>query len=144
MPVTGHDVALSLRRSYLTLHRRADQLVADLDLTADQFAVLTELAVAAGIIQRELVDRLASDANTIAAILRRLEERGWVRRDSSPEDARSKRVWLTTAGRTLQRRAAGRMRVLWSVLKASSGTALVRHLQALERRLSPEAIPLQD
>ncbi len=114
----GHVLAMTLRRAYLTLHRRADHALQPLDLTADQFALLAELAQSDGLIQRELVDRLASDANTVAAIVRRLERRGWIQRTAAPSDARVRQVWLTDSGRSLRSRGARRLAAVWQQLQS--------------------------
>jgi DNA-binding MarR family transcriptional regulator len=49
-------------------------------ITADQFVVLRVVGREPGITQIEIVKRTASDPNTVAAILRLLEQRDLVRR----------------------------------------------------------------
>ncbi len=57
-----------------------------------------------GITQIKIVEQTGSDPNTVAAILRLLERRGLVRRRSHAIDRRARCVFLTTAGRSLERR----------------------------------------
>jgi DNA-binding MarR family transcriptional regulator len=64
-----------LRKAYLSFHRRANALMLDHGVTADQFVLLSVLAREPGIMQITIVERTASDPNTVAAILRLLEER---------------------------------------------------------------------
>src|SRR5262249_32695658 len=56
-----------------------------------------------GITQRQVVERSYSDANTIAAMLARLEKKKLVRRERHPTDGRARRVGLTSQGRKVQR-----------------------------------------
>ena len=100
----GHEFAMLLRKAYLTFHRRANARIIKSGITADQFVALTMLAQEEGITQITLVERTASDANTVTAILRLLERRGLVRREAHARDGRARCVFLTSKGRRLQRR----------------------------------------
>ena len=64
--------------------------------------VLCLLAERDGVYQQELCRRCYSDPSTIGALVRLMEERGWVRRNPDPLDARARQVHLTETGRTLQ------------------------------------------
>ena len=97
-----HRLGMSLRGAYLSMHRRFQAHYAPFGVTADQFVILTLLAEEDGIIQRELVERTFSDANTIAAILRLLEKRRLIRRAPHEHDRRARCVYLTPQGRRLQ------------------------------------------
>lgn len=96
--------AMRLRAAYLTMHRQFQRLFRAEGATADQFVLLTLLAEEDGITQKELVGRSFSDANTITAMLRRLERRGLIRRQPHASDGRAVCVHLTDEGRALQRR----------------------------------------
>jgi hypothetical protein len=52
-----------------------------------------------------MVERTASDPNTVAAILRRLEQRRLVRREAHTRDRRARCVFLTAEGQRVQRRS---------------------------------------
>ena len=95
-------LGMALRGAYLSMHRRFQAYYAPFGVTADQFVVLTLLAEEDGIIQRELVQRTFSDANTIAAVLRLLEQRHLIRRAPHEHDRRARCVYLTPQGRRLQ------------------------------------------
>jgi DNA-binding MarR family transcriptional regulator len=101
----GHDLAMGLRAAYLAMHRRANAEFAHLGLTTDQFVILTALAEADGVTQKELARRTASDANTMSEMLGRLEQRGLIARERDADDGRARRVSLTACGREVQRRA---------------------------------------
>ncbi len=96
---------MCLRKAYLAFHRRVNVWMLKYGVTADQYVVLRVLAHEPGITQVKIVERTASDPNTVAAILRLLEQRGLVRRRSHARDRRARCAFLTAAGRSLQRRA---------------------------------------
>ena len=108
----AQSLGIRLRRAYQALHRRANaELRRMFDVTADQFVVLSLLEERDGVSQQELCNRCYSDPSTIGALVRLLEGRGWVTRDTDPRDARARHVRLTRSGRQLQHRlwdAAGR------------------------------------
>jgi DNA-binding MarR family transcriptional regulator len=95
---------MSLRAAYLTMHRRFQRLFRDEGATADQFVLLSLLTEEDGITQKELVRRSFSDANTITAMLRRLERRGLIRRQPHAHDGRAICVAITDEGRALRQR----------------------------------------
>jgi DNA-binding MarR family transcriptional regulator len=99
--VGGHEVAMTLRRAYLAMHRQTDAALRASGVTADQFVVLCALAEGDALTQRELVDRTSSDPNTHRAILVLLERRRLVRRTPHPVDGRARSVALTAKGRTV-------------------------------------------
>jgi DNA-binding MarR family transcriptional regulator len=83
------------------LNQAFRQRIAHLELTPDQFSILRWLAEsdARGVTQRDLVSMLASDPNTVASTVRRMEAAGLVRRSVHETDRRANRVRLTAAGR---------------------------------------------
>lgn len=109
----AESFGIRLRRAYQSLHRRANaELRQRFGVTADQFVVLSLLAERDGVSQGEICNRCYSDPSTIGALVRRMEARGWVRRQIDPRDARTRQVHLTDAGRQLQRE-------LWKAADAS-------------------------
>ena len=99
------ELPLALRAAYLTLHRLSEACFAEFGVTADQFVLLATLARGEALTQRELARRMPSDPSTVRAMLVLLEDRGLVRRDRSADDARSRTVALTAAGRKTYRAA---------------------------------------
>src|SRR5262249_24970314 len=95
-----------LRKAYLSFHRRANAWMLEHGVTADQFVLLTVVAREPGITQITIVERTGSDPNTVAAVLRRLEQRRLVRREAHARDRRARCVFLTTEGQRVQLRAA--------------------------------------
>jgi DNA-binding MarR family transcriptional regulator len=90
---------MELRAAYWAMHRRTEAGLARRGVTADQFVLLALLADQDGVTQQELVRRASSDANTVRAMLVRLESRGLVARGRHPTDRRARSVMLTRQGR---------------------------------------------
>jgi DNA-binding MarR family transcriptional regulator len=104
----GRTLGMRLRRAYLSFHRRANAHLERWGVTADQFVVLRLIAESAGLRQAEIAERASSDANTVGAILRKLQAKGLLRRLRQPGDKRARRVVLTPKGRRMQRRLFAR------------------------------------
>lgn len=89
------------------LIRRAQQMavsvfaehLAAFDVTPVQFAILNALMDTPGTDQVSLAARVALDAATSGSVIGRLEAKGWVRRQPSPQDRRRKLLWLTAKGK---------------------------------------------
>jgi DNA-binding MarR family transcriptional regulator len=101
----SYELAMWLRKAYLAFHRQVNAWMLDHGITADQYVVLRVVAREPGLTQIEIVERTASDPNTVTAILRRLERRRLIRRKTHARDGRARCVILTPAGRALQQRA---------------------------------------
>ena len=126
----AESLGIRLRRAYQSLHRRANaELRRQFGVTADQFVVLGLLAERDGVSQREICSRCYSDPSTIGALVRLMEKRGWVRRETDPLDGRARQVYLTEAGRDLQQR-------LW----AAADDSFHRDLWAVPRNAEEERI----
>ncbi len=98
------SLAMHLRAAYFSIRRTAQTRLAASGATADQVVVMMLLAEEPALTQRDIVEQTFSDPSTVRAMLVLLEQRGWVRRDIDPKDARVRRVSLTAEGRKQQRR----------------------------------------
>jgi hypothetical protein len=67
----GHEFGMLRRNAYLSFHRRANALILEHGVTADQFAVLTVVGRKPDITQITILERTRSASNTVASILRR-------------------------------------------------------------------------
>ena len=83
-----HDIARLMRK-------RFDKRARSLGLTRAQWLALAVLRRHPGINQAELADRLEVEPMTIARLVDRLEEAGWVERRADSKDRRSNRIYLT-------------------------------------------------
>ena len=83
-----HDIARLMRK-------RFDKRARTLGLTRSQWLALAVLRRHPGINQAELADRLEVEPMTVARLVDRLEDAGWVERRADSKDRRSNRIYLT-------------------------------------------------
>lgn len=86
----------------IKLKRRIDCLAAEFDLTAVQFFAMERIYVASergAVFQRDLEAAMDVRRSTVSNILGLLEKKGYVQRESVPEDARMKKLTLTPLGK---------------------------------------------
>lgn len=86
-----------VRDHHGSMHRRAEQ---HLGMPFSRFRALRRLETGART-QRELADMMNVDAAATSGIVTDLQRRGLVERTASPDDARSKIVAITDAGRAV-------------------------------------------
>lgn len=73
----------------------------DFNITPVQYGMLTALLVDPGLDQKALGLAVGLDRTNTADVLKRLEERGLVRRKQSEEDGRVKHAFITPEGRKI-------------------------------------------
>jgi DNA-binding MarR family transcriptional regulator len=95
----------------------------DATLTGPQFAVLNAVSRYPGEDQGSLASSVALDRSTMADVVRRLEERGLVARESDPHDGRRKLLYLTDEGTTAFHEANRKARALDELLLGGKSTA---------------------
>ncbi len=104
-----------LRAAWFGLNQAFRRRIHDTGLTPDQFTLLRwvhecaalspELGSTHAPTQSELTALMASDANTIASLLKRMEGTGLVTRTPDPSDRRANRIRLTPKGRRTYEKA---------------------------------------
>jgi DNA-binding MarR family transcriptional regulator len=91
------------------------------DLTPVQYAALHALDESPGIDQATLAGLIAIDKATVGAVVARLEARGWITREFSETDRRSRSLWLDEKGRrALARTTEAVLRAQVAVLQGLS------------------------
>jgi len=92
-----------LRHAWFSLNQTFRRRLAHTGVTPDQFTALRTLIEhdPHGLTQSGLTRLIASDPNTIAALVERMETLGWIRRDRHEQDRRAYRLRLTASGRKL-------------------------------------------
>lgn len=101
-------VARRLHQAYVAAWVR----MVDATLTGPQFAVLTAVNAYPGAEQGSLASCVALDRSTMASLVRRLEDRRLIIRETPAEDGRKRLLYLTEQGRTALRDADRRAREL--------------------------------
>lgn len=76
------------------------QLQRDAEMTHFEYWVVAMLSEASGrrLQLKELAERINSSPSRLSHVMRRLEERGWVVRETNPDDARANDAILTDEG----------------------------------------------
>ena len=89
-----------LRRAWYGLNQAFRRRVSGEGVTPDQFTVLRWLVERKGevIAQRDLADWMGSDPNTIASLVKRMEESELLDRQISKEDRRARELCVTKKG----------------------------------------------
>ncbi len=121
--IRAMGIGYQLRRAFMALHRPLRAAIAPLGITPDQYVVLWVLNAHGEQTQREIHERIHSDGNTVAAVLGRMERKGWVRRARDARDGRARRVRITPAGQGMRRRVFAVARLFHRKALASLGAA---------------------
>ena len=74
----------------------------NLEITPEQFSLLTILWYNEGVSIKELADRSQRDKTTISRVVDNMIKRDLIRRLDNMDDKRAKRIFLTDKGRNLQ------------------------------------------
>lgn len=98
-------VSLNLRRAARRVSRRYDEVLRPLGITIGQFSLLTVLAARKEAPITALAAFMGMDRTTLTRNLRPLQARDLVIATTDPDDARSKRIVLSAAGRALYEKA---------------------------------------
>src|ERR1700733_1548548 len=90
-----------LRHAWYSLNQTFRRRLAHTGVTPDQFTALRTLSEhePAGLTQSHLTRLIASDPNTIGALVERMERSGWIARVPCDKDRRANRLRLLPAGR---------------------------------------------
>lgn len=131
---SGNDILHLLHRA----SQSADDLLAhkinELDVTPRQLTVLAAVEVLADSSQAALVDSTGIDRSTLADIVRRLVNAGFLKRQRSQRDARMYAVRLTQQGLLLLEKARPmRQAVARDVLEALSASERPEFVEGLSR-----------
>ena len=96
-----------LRHAWFSLNQTFRRRLAHSGLTPDQFTALRTLSEhePQGLTQSDLTRLIASDPNTIGALVERMERCGWIARAPCEKDRRALRLRLLPAGRGQYSRA---------------------------------------
>lgn len=112
-------------------------LLDELGVTYPQYLVLLTLWEEDGARVSRIGERLHLDSATLTPLLKRLEGHGLVERRRSSEDERVVEIFLTSAGKRLEKKAADVARDMFCKTQLSVGelTRLREELKALTRKL---------
>lgn len=126
------------------LHQQSTQVyqsatqAAGFDLTSVQFAALDAVAEQPGIDQASLAAAISFDRATIGGVIDRLEQKGLIEREISPDDRRARQLRLTSAGR----RQLAALRPVVEALQADILAPLTAKERAMFLALARKALGL--
>lgn len=109
-----------------------------LNLTPVQYSILRTVAAQPGTDQRTLASAVALDTSTTAGVVDRLEARGLMQRNASPQDKRVRLLTLTPAGHALLQAAEAPMLRSQALILAPLCEAEQAQFMALLQRLVTE------
>jgi DNA-binding MarR family transcriptional regulator len=95
-------VVYLLSKAYQRAHAVAKRRLTAYGLTPVQQLVLAALCLEEGISAGDLGKKLTLDPATLSGILDRMSERGWIVKDTDPDDKRVLRISLTDEARKME------------------------------------------
>ena len=95
-----------LRRAQIAAFQHFAATVGEAGITPGWFGLMVIVANNEGLSQTRLARALGIDGSTVVAMIDRLEENGWLRRQRSEVDRRSHALYLTEAGTEVLARLA--------------------------------------
>ena len=96
-------VGYYLRQTNIAISQALQKRLVLYNLTSPQMIFMREVWLEEGLSQRELSGRVGTAESTTVSALRVLERRKLIKRVANPNDRRAIRVYLTPAGRQLQK-----------------------------------------
>jgi MarR family transcriptional regulator, organic hydroperoxide resistance regulator len=96
-------VGYFIRKTHIAISRALQQRLARYDLTSPQMIFMREIWIEEGLSQRELSARIGITEPTTVSALKVLERRKLIKRIAKARDRRAVRVYLTAAGRRLEK-----------------------------------------
>jgi DNA-binding MarR family transcriptional regulator len=125
---------LSVVRGFYLCDALMARRLGELGVRTAEHEILANLLREPGIAQQTLAQRCFSAKSHISTLLNALEERGWVRREPDPADARAKRLYLTAAGgRMATKTLAVQAQVVAGMCESESAEALLEVKAAMQR-----------
>ncbi len=135
-PVLEDQIGFAIRRAYQRVVAAFTEVIQDPSLTPQQFAALLKLRETDGLSQNHLGRLTAMDPATIQGVIRRLEKRRLIVRESDPLDRRRSVLRLSAAGRDYIERLLPSCSAINEKALAPLSADERRQLLALLRRLT--------
>lgn len=134
-------IVWALRRAYHAVETNKEARLKDVGVTGAHYAVLINLASAPGLTGAEVARRLRVTPQNIAALVAKLEDRGWVVRREHDRHAHVRELHLTDAGRRVLDQADQQVTRLERSLRDLLGADAATLQQLLERVAASRAAP---
>ena len=125
---------LSVVRAYNLCDALMAKDLAQVGLKTAEHEILANLLREPGLSQQALAERCFTAKSHISALLTSMQERGWLRRESDPQDARAKRLFLEDEG---QRMASQGLRVQARVVSIMASASTPDQLRLVHEAMLP-------
>lgn len=125
---------LSVVRAYNLCAALMARDLAQVGLKTAEHEILANLLREPGLSQQALAERCFTAKSHISALLTSMQERGWLRRESDPLDARAKRLFLEDEG---QRMAEQGLQVQARVVSIMAGASTPDQLRLVHEAMLP-------
>ena len=130
----GFDIWLLVGRTNIKVHRALNAMLAKVDLSLAQHEILVNIHRDSGLTQKALAEKLLVVKINISDLLKKLEDRGLVRRAPDPEDSRNNQLRLTRRGEALvQESFALQNQVIKAMVSVMSDEELEQMRDVMER-----------
>lgn len=133
----------ALRRAQIAVFQDFFASFAALDISPATYSALTVIEANPGLSQTQVADALGIQKSNFVAMIGGLEKRGLVRREASPSDRRTYRLFLTDGGThlvgQLHAMAESHERRLAAIIGQADYAALFKPLHALSDGLKRSA-----
>jgi DNA-binding MarR family transcriptional regulator len=124
---------LSVVRAYNLCDELMASRLGEIGVRVAEHEILANLQREPGLSQQMLAARCFSAKSHVSGLVNDLEQRGWLRREPDPSDARAKRLFLDTAGvKIAERTARIQNEIVALMASALSDNTLVRVQAAME------------
>ncbi len=100
--ITEESLGFIINRTNQKLSNYLTRSFKPYDVTPEQWGVLNRLWEKDGISQKEISEITIKDQTTLTRILDKLERKGLIKRQTSPDDRRVFLIFLTNEGRSLE------------------------------------------
>jgi MarR family transcriptional regulator for hemolysin len=100
-PLAGHSASERRATTMYRIHEVSrlmstefDKLVAEHGITRAQWAAFMHISQSPGCTQTEIAEKMQMGRAGAGKLFDKLEEKGWIHRETDSEDRRARRVWL--------------------------------------------------
>jgi DNA-binding MarR family transcriptional regulator len=129
-PVRGIGAWLAIVRTYQQCSETLTEGIKPLGLKLAQHDVMMNLLLSPTLTQQQLAERSFVTKSHMSAVLMEMAERGWVSREDSLEDKRSKIITLTPDGQRLALQAYAVQAKVVSVMMGDLSNAQIKDIQS--------------
>ena len=131
----GYEAWLQVARTNSKCHQALNALLEKVGLSLAQHEVLVWIHRRSGLTQKDLSEQLLVVKSNVSALLKKLEDRGLVRRTTDPDDSRNKKLSLTAKGRRLVEKSFALQNKVVEAMTSVLTDAEIEQVKSMMRRI---------